>query len=1263
MSDLASLYIKVDSSGVVTASKDFDSLAGKSRTAEKATQSVTSSFQSQIAVVRQLAAAYGAYKIAQYIKDATMLAARYETLGVVMRVVGNNAGYTGAQMEKFAAGIEKTGISMTEARQSLTRMVQAQFDLNNSSKLARIAQDAAVIGNINSSEAFERMIVGIQQAQPLILRAIGLNVTFEQGYVRTAATLGKNVDQLSETEKLQSRVNEVMKVGTYIAGTYEAAMGTAGKQVLSLERHVENLKVAFGLAFTPALAEIIETITGAITDLNGELSGDSKDKIAEWGTNFRITLIDIEAEIRRLAMLLDKIGGTATSAQMLLYGTGRALGVKSSTKRFESAADSNIEYENRYKANEQALIDLAAKRLKLEQSLTAEGKKAAQAAVDAAEAKVLSARKTEIAVAAETAEAKKLREEYKKTKQGLEEDIRLAGLEGIRKEFEQNSIAYENAIKESKKYSATKQKEIEALAREKKALADKGIIDKVVTAAMEKETEAYQKAFEIHKEYLMATRGEGSPEYLEAVKSAIEAEALKRQAIAESAGFEFNKAEWVTNKLMEEDAKRLEAKAIYYSGIKGMENEAYQATIAAARIREKINVKLYGDEQAAATEANQKIIGGLNNKIDAEQEWFNTVISNFSSIVDAARDCYAEDSDEYKRLGEIKKAVLVAEQMMVIAKNIAVLQGITAQTAATVAGATAQNAANSSVAVTGAVASVASQGTGDPYTAFARIAAMIAIMASVLSIIGISFSGGSSSGGAASSAHLQKSTVLGAADGTGSESLSNSLEILKDTYDIENTRLTQIYNEMRDLNNNIIGLVTSIVSTGGISTEGMGLDLSTISSKASVNTGDFVTFTDALDYLKNETNGVASVLLSGYLELTSWAGNAINGLVGDILGGETTKKLKEAGIAFGETLVSNLLSGADAQARQYAKVKITEEGGWFGSDSTKTKWYYDSLDASVTRMITLVYNNISSGLIYMAQELGGDVADVYAYVFEAEKLNLKNMSTDEMNTALSEYFSKIADVAVESLFGDLISQYQELNEGLYETAVRLISDKATIEKILELTNQTFSGTTSEFIKFSESLITVAGSLDDLTDAFSTYYDAFFTDAEKQADYKKSLQGVLGSYGYSLPTEREDYRDIVETPGISQEAYYALMAVADTADKYYDYLENIKSSISPENYSTNVEYQRALAGFADGGISVGPESGYEAKLHGTELIVSPKKGYSATVKGLSNDDVVAAIDSLKATIGQGNFYSKANSDKMTRILERWEGAGLPDTRVN
>ena len=78
---------------------------------------------------------------------------------------------------------------------------------------------------------------------------------------------------------------------------------------------------------------------------------------------------------------------------------------------------------------------------------------------------------------------------------------------------------------------------------------------------------------------------------------------------------------------------------------------------------------------------------------------------------------------------------------------------------------------------------------------------------------GIAF-GGSGAGSAATTSTLPKSTVLGAAAGTGSESLYNSFELLEDTYDMQYSELSKLNKSMRDLNNNISGLVANILQYG-----------------------------------------------------------------------------------------------------------------------------------------------------------------------------------------------------------------------------------------------------------------------------------------------------------------------------------------------------------------------------------------------------------------------------------------------------------------
>jgi len=253
-----------------------------------------------------------------YAVEATQLAARYETLGVSMRIIGNNSGYTSEQMDKFAKGLEKTGISMTEARQQMTRMAQAGIDLANSSKLARIAQDSAVVGNINSSEAFARMIHGIQTGQTEILRGIGINVSMERSYKKLADQLHVSSSSLSQSQKMQAISNAVMEEGEKIAGTYEAAMGTAAKQINSLSRYHENLKLVIGSTFTESLAAAVSIYTGEIKGLNEEAAKLQREgDLRLWGRATAVALGAVADAGRTLFNVFDILLG---SSELLAAG-------------------------------------------------------------------------------------------------------------------------------------------------------------------------------------------------------------------------------------------------------------------------------------------------------------------------------------------------------------------------------------------------------------------------------------------------------------------------------------------------------------------------------------------------------------------------------------------------------------------------------------------------------------------------------------------------------------------------------------------------------------------------------------------------------------------------------------------------------------------------------------------------------------------------------------------------------------------------------
>lgn len=189
--------------------------------------------------------------------DAALLAARTNTLTVVTQQLASANNLYSAGVLTQARAIKQQGIFTGDALAVVNKMIFAQLDLAKSTNLARVAQDAAVIAGINSSEALEGIIHGIVTRQPEVLRTYGIIVNFEQEYSKAARKLGRD---LTDTEKTQIAMNRVLTEGGKITGAYEAAMGTAGKQVTSLKRYVDEASNAIGSRFENELSATVRLL-------------------------------------------------------------------------------------------------------------------------------------------------------------------------------------------------------------------------------------------------------------------------------------------------------------------------------------------------------------------------------------------------------------------------------------------------------------------------------------------------------------------------------------------------------------------------------------------------------------------------------------------------------------------------------------------------------------------------------------------------------------------------------------------------------------------------------------------------------------------------------------------------------------------------------------------------------------------------------------------------------------------------------------------
>ncbi|MBN9658628.1 MAG: hypothetical protein J0H49_10655 [Acidobacteria bacterium] len=209
-------------------------------------------FEGGIAIVKELTI------------ESTKLAAETQMYGVALEAVSKSSGYSTQYLQDQAKAVKDLGITTRESRQAIIQMSTARMDVSAAPKLARMAQNLAVMRpEETSSSMFSRLIYGIQSGQTDVLRTAGVNVNFENEYSRFAKSQKRTVESLSEEEKVRLRLSVVLAQQNRFEGMYEQAMGTTGKQMQSLKRFTEEAQIAIGNSLIPALSALVTMATWA----------------------------------------------------------------------------------------------------------------------------------------------------------------------------------------------------------------------------------------------------------------------------------------------------------------------------------------------------------------------------------------------------------------------------------------------------------------------------------------------------------------------------------------------------------------------------------------------------------------------------------------------------------------------------------------------------------------------------------------------------------------------------------------------------------------------------------------------------------------------------------------------------------------------------------------------------------------------------------------------------------------------------------------
>jgi hypothetical protein len=258
------------------------------------------------------------------IGHSTMAATRVNELSAVNEMLGKSAGYSEDFVREQADAVQGMGIEAAVSQEVISDFIKAELDLADASKVARVAQDAAVIAGKNSTETTKLLTTAIITGRTELFKSAGMIIDLNQAYDDYAEIVGKASSELSEQEKVQARVNATMEYGERIAGAYITAMKDPGKVLRSYPRYMNDIAVAIGQYFIPAFEKAVFAGADFLKALKGMVSegGALEPVLKKWGEGFEKVADFIQNLVEKFKAMRPETVQTIAN----LVGFGAAMG-------------------------------------------------------------------------------------------------------------------------------------------------------------------------------------------------------------------------------------------------------------------------------------------------------------------------------------------------------------------------------------------------------------------------------------------------------------------------------------------------------------------------------------------------------------------------------------------------------------------------------------------------------------------------------------------------------------------------------------------------------------------------------------------------------------------------------------------------------------------------------------------------------------------------------------------------------------------------
>lgn len=262
--------------------------------------------------------------------------------------------------------------------------------------------------------------------------------------------------------------------------------------------------------------------------------------------------------------------------------------------------------------------------------------------------------------------------------------------------------------------------------------------------------------------------------------------------------------------------------------------------------------------------------------------------------------------------------------------------------------------------------------------------------------------------------------------------------------------------------------------------------------------------------------------------------------------------------AFGRKLADVGLQGTFGGEQGFTGENYTfEKGGFLTNDRTRTS----SLSSQTQTALAGQFRSMQVSTALMAQTLGQGTESIQNFTKDI-KLSLSGLTGEQVVAKLNEEVSAINETLAGLALGT--ADFNKLGESNVDALNRLSTGLTTVNAAFEILGNTMYDSSLAGADLASQLVDLFGGLDAFTQATSSYYDAFYSDAEKTAKATSQVSEALLDLNYAMPSTKEQFRAIVDaqdlTTASGRETYASLIKLSGAFSQVTDAAETTANEL-------------------------------------------------------------------------------------------------------